>query len=155
MSGGGPVNFHFWQALHGVADAAHSLILSSKRRMDGIHPSVRMFPETIVSRVHLEMVFTLRACIWDLEDESKAVLMFKILSPFKILKKKASFTNKFCFFFSFHSFFFFLFSFFFFLFGFYLEEMGCFLWHKDRNLRPSWNTSERFLICKEPLLIAE
>lgn len=81
--------------------------------MDGIHPSVRMFPETIVSRVHLEMVFTLRACIWDLEDESKAVLMFKILSPFKILKKKASFTNKFCFFFSFHSFFFFLFSFFF------------------------------------------
>lgn len=96
--------------------------------MDGIHPSVRMFPETIVSRVHLEIVLTLRACIWNLEDESKAVLMFKILSPFKILKKKASFTNKFSLFLFFLSFF---------LFGLYLEEMGCFLWHKDRNLKPS------------------
>lgn len=31
------------------------------------------------------MVLTLKGRIWDLEDESKAVLVFKILSPFKIL----------------------------------------------------------------------
>lgn len=75
---------------------------------------VRKFSETVaISRVHLEMVLTLKGCIWGLQDESKAVLMFKILSP--------------------------LFStiFFFFPFGLYLEEMGYFLWLKDRNLRPS------------------
>lgn len=43
---------------------------------------VRKFSETAaIRRVHLEMVLTLKGCIWGLQDESKAVLMFKILSP--------------------------------------------------------------------------
>lgn len=85
--GEGPLVF-ISDKLPGVADAAGSLLFSSKKRMDWIL-SVRKFPETVVSRMHLEMVLTLRGCIWDLEDERKAVLMFKILSYFKILKKKA------------------------------------------------------------------
>lgn len=90
--GEGPLVF-ISDKLPGVADAAGCLLFSSKKRIDWIL-SVRKFPETIVSRMHLEMVLTLRGCIWDLEDERKAVLMFKILSRFKILKKKVSFTNK-------------------------------------------------------------
>lgn len=31
--------------------------------------------------LHLEIVVTLKGCLWDLEDENAAVLMFKPLSP--------------------------------------------------------------------------
>lgn len=84
-------------------------------------------------RVDLEMALTLKGYIWDLEDESKAVLVFKILSPFKILLLRFYFPFSF-------SYLFFSFSFFlpfYLFFGLYLKEMGCFLWFKDKNLRPS------------------
>lgn len=46
---------------------------------------IRKFPGTGVSMVHLKIAITLKGCIWDLEDENKAVLMFSILPAFKIL----------------------------------------------------------------------